>query len=178
MNNIEKIKQWNDWRYDYLVNKVNSDGIQSLSEKDKEKFELLSDIRNTESIWNDIINNTHVVLDELTIENIEKIFSGKNEIPRLFSTDGDYITLCKGDLHDLRKSFQIKLGKYILRSEESYGGEGAGDEFWTVFSMEDENNVKRYFRWDGWYSSYEGGQLDDLSEVVPTKVEVTQWKAK
>lgn len=57
-----------------------------------------------------------------------------------------------------------------------YGGEGKGDEYWVVFSLM-EGDVTRYFRKDGWYQSYSGGELDgELTEVNPVAKVVTVWE--
>jgi hypothetical protein len=62
------------------------------------------------------------------------------------------------------------LGK--LEYVEDYGGEGSGDDYWVVFKIGDQ-----FFRKDGWYASYDGGELDgELYEVKPTKVSVTEYQ--
>lgn len=62
------------------------------------------------------------------------------------------------------------LGK--LEYFEDYGGEGQGDDYWVVFKLGDQ-----YFRKDGWYASYDGGELDgELYEVKPVEVKVTQYQ--
>jgi hypothetical protein len=48
-----------------------------------------------------------------------------------------------------------------------YGGEGQGDAYWVVVSISD-GETARYFRRDGWYASYDGGNLDGpTTEVAP-----------
>lgn len=59
-----------------------------------------------------------------------------------------------------------------LKYEDSFGGEGQGDDYWVVVKLED-----RYFRVNGWYSSWEGGELDGtLEEVTPKEVKVIEWE--
>jgi hypothetical protein len=59
------------------------------------------------------------------------------------------------------------LEGYTAKVEATYGGEGKGDEYWVVISITD-GTVTRYFRKDGWYASYTGGELDgDTREVTP-----------
>lgn len=54
---------------------------------------------------------------------------------------------------------------------DHFGGEGQGDDYWTVFRIGD-----RYFRMDGWYSSYEGHEYDgELDEVYPKEVTRTEY---
>lgn len=58
--------------------------------------------------------------------------------------------------------------------EDSFGGEGQGDDYWVVVKLDD-----RYFRVDGYYSSWDGGELDgELEEVVPKEVKKIEWETK
>lgn len=57
---------------------------------------------------------------------------------------------------------------------DDYGGEGQGDEYWVVFKVGDQ-----FFRVDGWYASYDGGELDgDVYEVEPQEVTVIEYNRK
>lgn len=59
--------------------------------------------------------------------------------------------------------------------ETQHGGEGQGDEYWYVFKLVTADEYPRYFKVDGYYTSYEGGYYDELYEVFPKQVQVTQW---
>jgi hypothetical protein len=64
--------------------------------------------------------------------------------------------------------------KVVAKKEDSYGGEGQGDEYWVVFRINDQ-----LFRVDGYWQSWEGGEYDgDLYEVEPYQVMVTRYRAK
>lgn len=57
-----------------------------------------------------------------------------------------------------------------------YGGEGQGDDYWVVISISD-GLTSRYFRMDGYYASYSGGELDgEISEVTPVDRVVTFYE--
>lgn len=57
---------------------------------------------------------------------------------------------------------------------EEFGGEGQGDDYWVVFKVGDQ-----FFKKNGWYASYDGGELDgDLHEVFPTEVTRTEYTTK
>lgn len=59
---------------------------------------------------------------------------------------------------------------------DDYGGEGQGDDYWVVFKTVETG---QFWRVDGWYASYDGGELDgELYEVEPKEVTVTQYEAK
>jgi hypothetical protein len=59
----------------------------------------------------------------------------------------------------------------------SYGGEGQGDDYWFVFSVTSPTGEQRTYKLAGWYASYDGGEYDNLFEVFPKQVMVTQWEA-
>jgi hypothetical protein len=63
----------------------------------------------------------------------------------------------------------------MLYFVDSYGGEGEGDQYWYVFKV--AGPVNRFFKVDGYYQSYSGGEYDNLYEVFPKQVQVTQWEA-
>lgn len=64
------------------------------------------------------------------------------------------------------------LGK--LEYVDDYGGEGQGDDYWVVFKVGDQ-----FFRKNGWYASYDGGELDgELYEVFPKEVTRTEYTTK
>jgi hypothetical protein len=59
-----------------------------------------------------------------------------------------------------------------------HGGEGEGDQYWMVVSLSDGTDT-RYFRMDGWYASYHGGELDgDVYEVRPQERVVVVYEDK
>ena len=68
---------------------------------------------------------------------------------------------------------------YTVKSEERYGGEGKGDDYWLVFSVT-KDGEKKYFRLDGWYTSFSGHEFDQgylaFYEVKPVEVVVKEWK--
>ena len=58
----------------------------------------------------------------------------------------------------------------VISYEESFGGEGKGDDYWVVVKIAGNDGTVRYFRQDGWYQSHSGGELDgDTYEVKPTE---------
>lgn len=61
---------------------------------------------------------------------------------------------------------------------ETIGGEGQGDEYSIVFSIEDANGI-RFFERSGYWASYDGAYLDDgiTQEVVQAEKTVSYWKA-
>ena len=57
---------------------------------------------------------------------------------------------------------------------EDFGGEGMGDQRWTVFKI-----GERFFRTNGYYDSWNGAEWHgDIEEVVPKEVVRVEYEAK
>jgi hypothetical protein len=66
----------------------------------------------------------------------------------------------------------------VFEYVDNYGGEGQGDSYWLVFKFTPAAGTEgRTFKIDGYYQSYDGGYYDELYEVFPKQVMVTQWEA-
>jgi hypothetical protein len=91
----------------------------------------------------------------------------------------------QGDADGPESWYSVKYGENmpcdvaglgVLQYVEDYGGEGQGDDYWVVFSL-DDGTTKRFFRMDGWYQSHAGGEFDgDLREVSPKAKVITVWE--
>lgn len=69
------------------------------------------------------------------------------------------------------------VGGYTLKNEEDYGGEGEGDQYWFILSVE-KDGIKKFYKLWGYYASYDGGYIDQIEEVVPKEVMRTEWVKK
>lgn len=67
-----------------------------------------------------------------------------------------------------------KLPNVKHNLEKHHGGEGCGDEYWTVYSFADGTD-KVYVQFDGYYSSYSGSDYEEWFFVEPREVTVTQY---
>lgn len=57
---------------------------------------------------------------------------------------------------------------------DSYGGEGQGETYYTVYKFsKEEQEVYIYF--DGWYQSYHGSEFSEYFEVVPQEVKRIEY---
>ena len=65
---------------------------------------------------------------------------------------------------------------FNLKELNRYGGEGCGDSYWFVFSLEYENE-KKYFRRNGWYASYNGYEWNDYEEVKPVETTICVYES-
>lgn len=64
--------------------------------------------------------------------------------------------------------------KVIVEFEDNHGGEGEGDDFWTVYSFTLDTE-KVFVQFDGWYASYNGSEYSEWFFVQPKEVMVTQY---
>ena len=64
-------------------------------------------------------------------------------------------------------------GFTLVHIETHGGGEGSGEEYWMVFAVQVGGNNIAYFKWSGYYASYDGGYLTDLYEVIPVEKTIT-----
>ena len=66
---------------------------------------------------------------------------------------------------------------YTITIEDSFGGEGQGDEMWAVYAIKKENLKEIYVRVSGYYDSWNGTEWNGELEVVePKNVTVVQWE--
>jgi hypothetical protein len=58
---------------------------------------------------------------------------------------------------------------------EQHGGEGEGEDFYTVFKF--TKDVETVFvKFQGWYQSYNGSEMTDWAFVTPKQVMVTIYE--
>ena len=61
------------------------------------------------------------------------------------------------------------------KHEDNHGGEGEGEDYWSVYSFTDESGAKIFIQFDGYYASYVGSEYATYFEVKPKEVLVTQY---
>ena len=104
-----------------------------------------------------------------------------------FWRDAFYDELCEEAAEELTESTGVNFemdddGETLVidgaavRFVDNFGGEGQGNDFWVVLSVE-KDGVVRYVKNDGWYTSYNGGNFDSAEgvEVFPYKETSTKW---
>jgi hypothetical protein len=57
---------------------------------------------------------------------------------------------------------------------DSYGGEGCGEEYWSVYKFSRDKEVV-YVKFEGYYMSYDGSTYQGFIFVEPREVMVTQY---
>lgn len=61
-----------------------------------------------------------------------------------------------------------------MESVDHYGGEGQGEEYWTVWKFT-KGTEEVYFKFQGYYQSYDGATYNEYILVEPKEVLVTQY---
>lgn len=75
-----------------------------------------------------------------------------------------------------REFFQSLQNKGVkFNYEADYGGEGMGEEYWSVYSFTNKEGEKVYVKFDGWYQSYNGSEFTEWFFVEPKQVTVTKF---
>ena len=58
---------------------------------------------------------------------------------------------------------------------DNYGGEGMGDQYWSVYSFTKDGETV-YCKFDGWYQSYNGAEFNERLWVTPKEKTVTVYE--
>lgn len=67
------------------------------------------------------------------------------------------------------------ISKGIKTSEvQQHGGEGEGDQYWTVYQFEKNNEIV-YVKFEGWYASHYGCEYTGFVIVQPKQETITVY---
>ena len=137
----------------------NQDELDKIPQEEKEKFtkELL------EINWPDF---------EPTQDTMEELLSGI-DFAYFLDKDGD-IGRIEGARHfDYGLGYAI-LNGWTLETEEQFGGEGQGDDYWVVVKATKGDRVS-YWKFYGYHASHDGTYLENVMEVKPKEVIKIEW---
>ena len=69
------------------------------------------------------------------------------------------------------KEFKAKAARLNIsfKHEDNFGGEGMGDDYWSVYSFS-KGSEKVYVKFQGWYASYNGADYNHYFFVEPKEV--------
>lgn len=78
---------------------------------------------------------------------------------------------------DEEKEFRAALtdSSVVCQHENNYGGEGQGDDYWSVYSFT-RGNEKVYVKFNGWYASYNGAEFNEWFFVEPKEKVITVFE--
>lgn len=79
---------------------------------------------------------------------------------------------------DSEESLELKTvfwdNKITVQWKDSYGGEGMGDDYWSVYRFS-KDLEEVFVKFQGYYSSYNGADYTDWYFVKPEAVTVIQF---
>jgi hypothetical protein len=106
------------------------------------------------------------ILENLTTDVSYKAWSGK-----MYSHE------LEEHLHHESTPVEL-LGHTFVQKERHGGHEGSGEEHWIVFSVNKCDEEFTYWYVPGYYYSHDGSYLqwEDMYQVKPAQVQVTQWE--
>lgn len=85
--------------------------------------------------------------------------------------------ICEGwseDCTELETTFQdASIGFTCV---DSHGGEGEGEDFYTVYKFTNSTDEDVYVKFQGWYQSYNGSEFTDYRFVQPVQRMVTFYE--
>jgi hypothetical protein len=78
---------------------------------------------------------------------------------------------------DEEKEFRAALTEagVVCQHEDNYGGEGQGDDYWSVYSFT-RGDEKVYVKFNGWYASYNGAEFTEWFFVEPKEKVITVFE--
>ena len=67
---------------------------------------------------------------------------------------------------------------FEFKGVDSYGGEGCGDDFWTVIEtrLPDDPTTTQLVKLRGWYASYVGAEYNGWNFVQPKQKTITVYE--
>ena len=106
--------------------------------------------------------------------------AGSEVINHFFNTEATsaeessgYSWFDEGESNDFFGDLMGKRIDFVLM--DSYGGEGEGEDYWSVYKFTKDGKEYIYVKFHGWYQSYVGSEFDEWFFVKPKQVTVTQF---
>ena len=108
-------------------------------------------------------------------QTISEILREDTEAQQNFFNDA--VNVSDGDITDGYSSesrFTFLDNGITFAQEDSHGGEGQGEEYWSVYSFT-KGAEKVFVKFDGSYQSYSGAEYDDFYFVEPQEKMITVY---
>lgn len=68
-----------------------------------------------------------------------------------------------------------EFGTIKVEHVDNYGGEGQGDDYWSVFKFTAKDQTV-HIRFQGYYASYSGSEFSEMQRVEPYQTTVTKFQ--
>lgn len=82
-----------------------------------------------------------------------------------------------GDYYEIMP--ELKALGFEFFEEDHHGGEGQGDQYWSVIKIT-KGDETAFIKFYGWYASFAGSEMshsaDEFVEVVKVPVESYEWR--
>lgn len=74
------------------------------------------------------------------------------------------------------KNIELDVSQFVeIKSVDHHGGEGRGDDYYTIFKVVELDKSETYWKFDGWYTSFYGAEFERCYQVEPKKVIKIDW---
>lgn len=109
-------------------------------------------------------------------ELVEAFIDADRDLTReLFNSEIQDLEISKWDDDDIKEAKKALYDAGVtLKHEAQHGGEGEGEDYWSVYSFT-KGDEKVYVKFNGYYQSYNGSEFDQWFYVEPKQVLVTQY---
>lgn len=134
----------------------------------------------------DKLSSTHLSVYDFAHENIEYLeedqvklqevaeIAKKNKDLKFYWEDPEYKKVSEEATNNVERYFKDLVGEW--EEVEQHGGEGKGDDWWSVKYFKDHD---LYIKVSGFYASYDGTTFDgwdSCKEVKPVQKTITVYK--
>jgi len=92
-----------------------------------------------------------------------------SEIEEYLSDNGS--DFMHGDTYDVEEN----LCGWNMNHVDSHGGEGQGENYWSVYKFEKDGN-EVFIQFRGWYASYHGADYEGMCVVEPREKTITVYE--
>lgn len=83
----------------------------------------------------------------------------------------DYIVHPKWfDAEEIAGLSALDVGGVTLKCKDNFGGEGMGDDYWSVYEFTTKDGESFLLKFDGYYASYSGAEFNEFFEVEAKEV--------
>ena len=121
--------------------------------------------------------------NEISVYFQKEVFEKFKEIIDLISSDpesngwnGSFYSVEKALFYSDFSTDGINLfNDWKIECVYSYGGEGQGETYYTIYKVTDPSGKYCFVQFDGSYYSYEGADYRRYFQVIGKKVEVIQY---
>ena len=98
-----------------------------------------------------------------------KVLLDEHRLANALFHDAGYAISVESDAANL-----IEEHGFTAEVVDSYGGEGMGDEYWSVVRFT-KNGESALVKFNGWYASYNGAEYEEWFFVEAREVMVTKY---